>query len=245
MRFLVTRPVEDAGRTADRLRALGAEALVEPLLTIQFRQNIPLSRERLQALLVTSANGLRALMVRPDAQSWAEVPLFAVGPTTGGLARAMGFRHVREAGGDVISLNALVRAHCRVDQGRLVHLSGLVSAGDLAGDLRAAGFEVEKAVLYEAVATTQMTAATCESLRAAKVDGVLLYSPRTAEIFSRLLVAAGLAEICSSLEAFCLSANAAAPLRSLGFKELHIAAQPSEDALFALIEPQFIPKSRP
>ncbi|MEQ9519246.1 MAG: uroporphyrinogen-III synthase [Parvibaculum sp.] len=237
MRFLVTRPVEDAGKTASRLRALGHQVFLEPLLTIQFYENVDLQCDGLQALLATSANGVRALMARPDAALWKDAPLFAVGVTTAALAREVGFVEVIEAQGDVSSLSALVRQMCASGAGRLLHLSGVVSAGDLAGDLAQAGFQVEKAVLYEAVAAPSLSDVIVDALRAGEIDGVLLYSPRSAEIFVDLVKKAGLADICASLEAYCLSANAARPLRSLGFKALHIAERPNEEALFGLIGP--------
>lgn len=237
MRFLVTRPVEDAARTAERLRTAGHEALIEPLLTIRFHDDFPLAQTDVQALLATSANGLRALDARADAKDWHDVPLFAVGETTGALARAQGFTHVFEAGGDVIALQALVKQQCRRDGGRLIHISGRVSAGDLVGDLTASGYESEKVVLYDAVAASAFSDELVQALKTGQIDGVLLYSPRTAEIFAGLVHAAGLKDACATIDAFCLSSNAAAPLRHIGFKAIHIAEKPSDNALFALIGP--------
>ncbi len=94
MRVLVTRPVEDAGATAARLRELGHELLIAPLLEIRFRDGPELSLDGFQAIVATSANGVRALIgrtLRP-----ATLPIFAVGPQTAALAREAGFADVQE-----------------------------------------------------------------------------------------------------------------------------------------------------
>ncbi len=63
MRVLVTRPEEDAGALVAALAARGHETLVEPMLTVGPVPGVtpPLDLEGVQALLFTSANGVRAL----------------------------------------------------------------------------------------------------------------------------------------------------------------------------------------
>ena len=61
MRVLITRPEDDARPLAERLAARGIEALVEPLLIIVPVAGAELDLDGVQALLVTSANGARAL----------------------------------------------------------------------------------------------------------------------------------------------------------------------------------------
>src|SRR3974390_940486 len=86
MRILITRPVEDAEAIAARLAELGHDTVVAPLLTIRYLDRaVPL--EGVQAILATSANGVRAfsrLSARRD------LPLFAVGPQTAEEARRAG-----------------------------------------------------------------------------------------------------------------------------------------------------------
>jgi uroporphyrinogen-III synthase len=83
MRILVTRPAEDGADIARRLGDLGHEALLAPLLQVRFRDGAALELDGVQALLATSANGVRALTRQTERR---DVPLFAVGPQTADAA---------------------------------------------------------------------------------------------------------------------------------------------------------------
>ncbi len=237
MHVLVTRPRQDGEALAVVLRGAGHTVTVDPLLTILFKSDVPLSSTRPQALVVTSANGLRALEARGGCGAWKDVALFAVGPTTAALARGAGFCKVHEAGGDVVSLAALVAARADPAAGPVLHIAGTVTAGDLKGSLEAAGFQVERTILYEARAADSLAAETICALREGRIEGVLLYSRRSAETFACLCEAAGLQGALGGLEAYCLSANAAVPLSDLGLGGIHVAAHPGEAQLLALIRP--------
>lgn len=240
MHLLVTRPLQDAKTLASMLRAAGHKVTVDPLLTISFKPAVSLSPVGVQALVVTSANGLRALGSLPDFASWKQVPLFAVGPTTAAMARDAGFDEVHEAGGEVVSLGVLVREHATVAAGPIVHIAGTVTAGDLKGSLAREGFQVERAVLYEAKAAESLADKTVCALHDGEIDGVLLYSRRSTEIFVALCDAAGIQGALGGLAAYCLSANAAAPLhapQSPGLGAIHVANHPNEAELLALIRP--------
>jgi len=236
MHFLVTRPLEDADGLAHTLRARGHTVTVDPLMSIVLHPEAPVTRTGLQALLVTSANGLRAIMARADFPEWLKLPLFAVGPTTAAMARMAGFARVQEAGGDVLSLTELVKQELAADGGPLLHVAGTVSAGDLKGALKREGFWVERAVLYEAKPAEALSQETIEGLTSGEIKAVLLYSKRSAEIFADLCHLAGLQGALKNLNAYCLSANAAAPLQGIGLPAIHIASAPNETDLLALID---------
>ncbi|MDP6883999.1 MAG: uroporphyrinogen-III synthase [Rhodospirillales bacterium] len=85
MRLLVTRPRDDAEALAGPLAALGIEILIEPLLGIRYRDGPPPDLAGVQAILATSANGVRALVRRCDDR---DVAVFAVGDATARAARA-------------------------------------------------------------------------------------------------------------------------------------------------------------
>ncbi len=60
MRVMITRPRLEAASLAAALEALAVESLIEPLLHIQFIEGAVPNLNGVQALLVTSANGIRA-----------------------------------------------------------------------------------------------------------------------------------------------------------------------------------------
>ena len=133
----------------------GHEALIEPLLEITLAEAsaLPLELDAFQALLVTSANGLRAFAALTERR---DLPVFAVGPASAEAATAAGFARVESAEGDVDDLIRLVRDRLSPDEGVLLHGAGKTLAGDLKGELEAAGFTVTRAVLYTAASVSRV-----------------------------------------------------------------------------------------
>ena len=90
MRIWITRAEPGASRTAEKLRALGHEPVVAPLL-----QARPLPGEigltGVGALAFTSANGVNAFAERSPERS---LPVFAVGDATAAAAHKAGFAEV-------------------------------------------------------------------------------------------------------------------------------------------------------
>jgi uroporphyrinogen-III synthase len=214
----------------------GIEAIIEPLLAIRIRGDARPDLGGVQAVLCTSSNGVRALArLSPERR----IPLFAVGDATAGRASSEGFAHVESAAGDVVDLVRLVRQRLRPEGGLLLHVCGSVIAGDLAGELQAAGFTVGRSVLYEAAPATSLSAAAMHALHAGLVDFALLFSPRTAAIFARLAQAAGAAESLRHVRAVSISNAADATLSGLRFRERRVAARPNQESLLAVLD-QFI-----
>jgi uroporphyrinogen-III synthase len=230
---LVTRPRAEAAGLAEALAARGIEAVVEPLLDIRYRDMPAPDLAGVQAILCTSANGVRAL-ARLTAER--AVPLFAVGEASAVRARNEGFARVENAGGTVADLVRLARQRLDPEAGRLLHVAGSVVAGDLAGELRAHGFTVDRAVVYEACPAAALGDATVRALGAGRIDFALFFSPRTAAIFARLAERAGVAKAIGPLTAFSLSAAADAALGALRFRERHVAERPDQRGLLAALD---------
>src|ERR1700761_2440428 len=105
MRALITRPQEDAADLAAALHARGIEPLVEPLLQIKPVSGASVDLDQVQALLFTSANGVRAFAALSDRR---DLPTFTVGDKSAEAARSLGFSQIESAGGDVNALASLV-----------------------------------------------------------------------------------------------------------------------------------------
>lgn len=233
LRALVTRPHAEAAELAAALERRGIEAVIEPLIAIRPLDLPAPSLAGVQAVLCTSANGVRALAAAVAERS---VPVFAVGDATAARARAEGFAWVESAHGDVGELARLVRRRLDPAKGRLLHVAGTRVAGDLAGELRGAGFSVERAVMYEAQAATALDAATAAALSDGGIDFALFFSPRTSAIFARLVIAAGIAARLGRVVALSISPAADAGLVRLGFRERIVAAAPTQAALLDRVD---------
>lgn len=231
LRALVTRQSDDAEPVAELLRGRGIEPLVEPLLFIERRGAGAaggLDVSGVQAFLLTSANGARALAAATGER---RLSVLAVGDATARAARELGFAAVASAGGDVEDLARLAAAKLDPGAGALVHAAGSVVAGDLAGRLEASGFVVRRAVLYEAHTVDSLSPGTVEALRQGAIDMALFFSPRTAATFVTLAAKADVVAACRKVTAFCLSRAVAEALGPLSWREVRWAARPELAAL--------------
>ena len=233
LRALVTRPREEAEALAAALTARGIEAVVEPLMQVHYHTPAALDLAGVQAILCTSANGVRAL-ARTSKER--EMLLLAVGDATAARARSEGFTAVESAGGDVNDLARLAAARLRPQSGSLLHVAGSVVAGDLVGALGERGFRVERHVLYEAQPMKALSPTTIDALRGGAIDFALFFSPRTAAIFAELAVAAGVVPCCARMTALSISGAADAALAGLPWLDRRVAERPNQAALLAALD---------
>ena len=233
MRILLTRPQADAERTAAALRARGHEVIVAPLLHIEIVPDAELGGGPWAAILVTSANAVRAIAGHRRREALRGTPVFTVGRHTAQGMRAAGFTHVASADGNVTDLANLVAARIKPAT-RLLYLAGEERSGDLAGTLRAQDFAVDTALVYRAVVAATLPRHAAEAL-AAGIDGVLHFSRRSAEAYVNAARNCGLAEAALTTPShFCLSARIAEPLAQAGAINVRVAARPEEAALIEL-----------
>src|SRR5215207_2067037 len=108
MRLLVTRPGDDADRTAGALRARGHEPVAVPLLAIEFCAPAELGAGPFAAVVMTSANAARAIAAHAQRTALVALPLFTVGAHTAEVARDTGFATVTSSDGGWPDLARLV-----------------------------------------------------------------------------------------------------------------------------------------
>ena len=232
MRLLNTRPTEDALSLTAALEAMGHEVISAPLLSIEDVEGDLPDLADVYGLLATSANGLRAFAGKSDRR---DLKVFAVGDATARTASAKGFDDVSTASGDVDALADLVKATCQPADGILLHVAGSAVAGDLGGNLDAAGYKVQRLVLYKALVAGVLPDQVEKMLTAGDLDGVMLYSPRTAATFVALVQAAGLEKACATADVWCLSPAVANKARDLPWRRIHTSGRPEQEALLDLL----------
>jgi uroporphyrinogen-III synthase len=186
MRVLVTRSSDDAARTAEKLSALGHEALPAPVTRI-VPTGDPAPVEPYDTLIVTSAHAADAL--GPLSR---ETPVFAVGERTADAVRAAGFRRVIVAEGDAASLSRLIREDLPSGL-TLLHVTARHRKDEPTASLRAAGFTVVQWEAYEAKAIASLPDEAVGALRSGQIGAALHYSRRSADLVVRLAGEAGLA----------------------------------------------------
>ena len=230
---LVTRPEADAGPLIAALQQRGATVLAQPMLRIDLKDADAPDLEGVQALLFSSANGVRAFARVAAGRA---LPVFAVGDATAAAAREAGFGDVASAGGAIEDLAALVVARGDPAAGALLHVAGSAVAGDLSGLLEAAGFTVRRAVLYAATPADALEPEVRAALAAGELHAVMFFSPRSAATFASVARAAGLAESCARVRLLALSGAVVEAAGTLSWGGVTVAAEPTQAALLAAFD---------
>lgn len=231
MKMLVTRPEPDAQSTLARLRAMDIECVAAPVMVRQpLGASLP-PPEGFTAMVVTSANAVRTLVERGQAEPYRHLPVFAVGDRTAAEATDAGFVRVSSAAGSFQDLvNAMTIARMR---GPIFYPSGKHQSADLAKALAPLGVMVATAKIYEMVAVGALPQSITAELADGTIGAVLSYSRRTAELFADLASVLGQHQR-QRLGMLCLSEAVAVPLLEAHFTRIGLADRPDENAMMAL-----------
>jgi len=212
---------------------MGIDPIVSPVLDINFRARIDVELAGTQAIVFTSANGVRAWVPRRPER---DLPVFAVGDATAEAARDAGFKKVHTARGDVDALAKLIRRKAKPEDGDLLHVRGIHVAGNLGGALKPDGFRVHDAIGYGAVAVDTLGEEAIAAIVSGAPVSVLVHSARGAKTFLDLLRKFGLHHWLGSVTVYGISGNALKPLEGAGFGALIAAPEPNEEALLGLLD---------
>ncbi len=236
MRVLITRPEREATALATALIERGHVPVIAPLFRLEILRPPPPFAQALascQAVLLTSANGARALA---EASEQRGKPILAVGDTTASTAEGLGFAAVISAAGDGAALAEQVRRRLDPKKGSLVHVSGVEVALDLSDTLAPDGFEVHRFMLYDAREESALPESARAAVAARALDVATFFSPRAAATFARLVGDAGLASALRDVTAIAISPAALEPLAALPFKATVAAARPTRQAVLDEID---------
>jgi uroporphyrinogen-III synthase len=231
-RVLLLRAEDDARASAARIAARGHEAAIAPLSRAETTGRRIAASET--APLIGTSRRAFSLLHPDDCAALSALPVLAVGPATAAAARAAGFDDVAAAGGDARDLARLIIA-TRPAGERLTYLAGEFRGALLEDTLAAAGFVLSVAEVYRIVPAAQLPDHAVAILRAGRLDHILHYSPASAARFAALARQAGLAREAAAAQHICLSHAVAEALAPLAPPRVAIAAEPSEDALLALL----------
>ena|SRR5882724_1612411 len=257
MAILVTRPQPDNEATGASLRARGFEVLLAPMLRFEpIALPIPLPDDPAAdyaAIIVTSANALRAVEPQLAGRRLLGLPLFAVGDRTAAAARRAGFATVISADGNAADLRELVLAKISnkaKDNAKdkatkdkkfgtarpVLYLAGADLSRDLAGELGEHGLDVVTRTTYRMVASSVLPHETCDAIAANQIEAVLHYSVRSARAFLDAVRSAGVEISALAVQQCCISATVASVLREAGATHVTVASSPDENALLGVLD---------
>ncbi|MEO5345581.1 MAG: uroporphyrinogen-III synthase [Magnetococcus sp. YQC-9] len=230
--ILITRPEPGGSETARQIACHQGRPLLAPLTAIQPiedpapLQNALLNPSDYDALLVTSANGARALVAALP-HGLTPPPLLAVGEKSARELRACGWEvrvPEKAEGGGKLGESLL---HWMPEARRVLFLRAEEGREELIRVLTGAGIAVDTVAVYRSVAVKSLPEEVLERLT--ELDAVLFFSPRGAEIFFGLLPEQ--TKLPKSCRIAALSPLTAATLTRLGVSVDIIPATPDGECL--------------
>jgi len=245
VKVLVTRPLLQAEKTADRLRAEGHTPIIQPLLHV-VPLNTPPPVVQPGGLVVTSANVIEPLRLSGALTDLLDVPVLTTGSATAEALQRAGFTDVDHVDGSALDIVADLPRWTGDKFGKLAAKSSplvYAAAKDVAHDLSELGDQLGLTVVTWPVYETETADAFLPEVEAlliaGEIDAILLYSPRTAACFQRLhddlpdqeRVQGSLGALSCVVLSDAIKGMLKAPLRERSM----VAAKPTEAALFDLL----------
>lgn len=240
MAILVTRPAPDNEKTAAALRERGYGVLLSPMLRFEPAAFDDEGDTAFDAVVLSSANAVRAIDHHPARPKLILLPVFAVGGHTAQVARDAGFTNITIADGDAVSLRDRVIESATAGKlkkkARLCYLAGADLARDLAGELGARGFTVVTLTAYRMIPVAGFSNAVSDAFRAGSIEAVLHYSRRSARAYVDAARADGVEISALALPQCCISETVAGVLREAGATQVAAARTPDESAMFDVVD---------
>jgi uroporphyrinogen-III synthase len=235
MNVIITRPIQDAEPLKTRIEELGCEVMLAPLMET-VANDVPADAfANATAIVATSRNALTALAASPVLATLTPLPLYVVGPATAAAARDIGFARIVEGPGRAEDLAPMLRARAAGE--RLIYLRGDVVAFDLESALAESGVNVVPVLAYRSVEAKALPPDVIKALQTGGIDAVTLMSPRTARIWSRLVVALSPPVQLSGITYLCLSERVGEALGPIAKIDMTlVSSQPNIEEMIALVK---------
>ena len=231
-RVIVTRAREQAGELAHELEDAGLEPVLVPTIAVEVEApGGELDRragelDRYAWVVVTSANGARAILAAAHVSVSAEPPRWAaIGPATGRVLESVG---VKIAFQPRLSSSSALAAELPIRPGdRVLVVRGDLADADLATALRARGAEADEVVAYRTLeAPDDSRILLRRALTEGPIAAVVFTSGSTVRGLMSL-AAAALVDV-TSIPAVCIGPETADEARTAGFRL--VVVSPSPDA---------------
>ena len=218
-RLWLTRTQPFSDESAARLRSMGHEVIVAPLITTV---ELPLP-SRLPApeavLIFTSRKAVAVFVKLMSGRDWMCI---CVGDATAEAARTAGFKHVQSAQGNADNVTMWIKENVSLEQ-PVYHASSAHPRGEIIERLQKVGFQnASREIFYRAESVAHDP-----RIEPRDDDIILLYSPMAATGLLRLnLNLAG-------MEIISISPAVDAVLGTSDCKARYVADNPTQDSLFA------------
>lgn len=235
--IVVTRPLGDESLLRDELVERGYHVIHEPLTEIFLRHNVRMEVEHAiasdpDAIIITSKHAIQALAMLTELR---DMFLLCVGGVTANIATQLGFERVSVAGGTVDGIIDYI-LDCYDEDSRFLYISGEDITADLGDALSVRGMNLERIVVYDAIASEALSDTLVEQLRRGQIDTLTFFSARTAQIFLSLAEKSGAVSTLEKIDAFCLSESIAEVVKENNWQGVYSADKPTLASLVSCVD---------
>jgi uroporphyrinogen-III synthase len=218
---LVTREAKNGKKTCNLLQNMGFFPVLCPFIEIESLE-VDLKDYDPDYIIITSINAAKAL-------PFSKIPCLVVGQKSAAYLSKKGFE-MAGAFPDSEALLASISAK-KFHACKFLYLSGDHIAMDIPKRLERMGHKLVRKVVYKSKIVENINVNVLDA-----IDVVAFYSPRTALAFSNFISSNSMHNKLKNIIAVCLSARIAANLKSLNFKKVLTAPEPTEAALLKLLK---------
>ena len=235
-RILVTRAAGQADELMSALRTNGLEPVSVPAIAVELQAptgDLDAAARRIGGyawVVVTSANGVRAILEAADGASTAleTVRWAAIGRATAGLLEGNGldvrFQPSR-SDGQAMAVELPIEPADRV-----LVIRGDLADGELAASLRTRGATVDDVIAYRTrEAPESSRALLCQAMAGGTIDAIVFTSGSTVRGLAAL--ARSEAIDLASIPSICIGPETATDARAAGFSVIAVSAVPGAAAL--------------
>ncbi len=217
--IILTRPEKEAHDFRDQILSRLPEVMIiiSPLVAIELADP-KVDLNAFDGIIFTSSNGVEAVKNLTIPQN---MPCFAVGSKTAQQAAKLGFLAL-EGRGNADDLITLILSQPSV--GRLLHISGEHTRGNISTRLTQAGHSCERIVVYKQE-TLSLTKKAISAFKGRKPLILPLFSPRTAQLLITKSVSLEHSHIIA------LSEAVAEPFKDFKVSSLTVAKAPNSNSL--------------
>jgi len=236
-RVIVTRAREQAGELAHELEDAGLEPVLVPTISVEVEapggelDRRAAQLDRYAWVVVTSANGARAILAAAHVPVSAEAPRWAaIGPATGRVLESVG---VEIAFQPRLSSSGALAAELPIRPGdRVLVVRGDLADAELATALRARGAEADEVVAYRTLeAPDDSRILLRRALTEGPIAAVVFTSGSTVRGLMTLAAAASVD--VTSIPAVCIGPETADEARTAGFRLVVVSPSPDTAGLAA------------
>ena len=228
MHIIITRPEEDSRNLTEKLKKQGHLVTQIPVIKIQKLESKKINFEKYKKIIFTSPNAIKYLDIE---KVNFKVQCYCVGSATELAAKYAGFTNIYSSEGTVDSLIELIIRTSENKLEKMLYLSSEFVSRDLDGDLKNAGFLVDRIKNYTALPVEKIDQIKIDVLKKNMPDAIFVYSSQSAKNLFNLINKYSLLNIVTHSNLMCISEKTLLELKKIKWKKIFLFNPGEEEFL--------------